>query len=323
MIQGEGEVFDLIRLSGTDEEVHRAWLGLRRDGVGGSDVAAIMGLSPWSSPYQVWADKVAGVSEDISGKPAVMWGNILEPVVGEHYRELHPDRIVRRVNGVARSIKRPWAQASLDYEVKDPELGWGVLEIKTAGQRSEDKWEEGVPLFYMTQVTHYLSVTGRPFADVAVLIGGQDYREYRIMRDESDIETVDGAVDAFWRGRVIAGEAPDPGELDGRAVLAVHPEQESELTDAMEMPEELRRYLAACEEAALADKAKKLWGARLKELIGGAKGIQVPEGRAVWVRGPRRSYDYKALDRDHPGLRDGYAEQRTSDGGIRWTPSDK
>ena len=79
--------YDLLRCSSDSE-----WLELRSHGIGGSDVAAIMGLSPWRTPYQVWADKVLGIREDISGKPAVEWGTILEPVVGEHYKSLHPDR---------------------------------------------------------------------------------------------------------------------------------------------------------------------------------------------------------------------------------------
>ena len=138
MISGENQHFTLVRCE-SDED----WLAERRKGIGGSDVAAIMGLSAYSTPYQVWLEKTQGIHEDISEKPAVMWGNILEPVVGEHYMDCHPDRHVRRVNAIARSIGRPWAQASLDYEVRDPELGWGVLEIKTAGWRREQDWEDG------------------------------------------------------------------------------------------------------------------------------------------------------------------------------------
>ena len=201
MISGEGKLFDLVRCD-SDE----AWREERRKGIGGSDVAAIMGLSAYRTPYQVWLDKVQGVHDDISDKPAVVWGNILEHIIGEYYAQEHPDRTVRRVNGMMRSIARPWAQASLDYEVRDPELGWGILEIKTAGWRREDDWADGVPVYYQTQVAHYLSVSGRPFADVAVLIAGQDYREYRVMRDEEDIETVNRAVDEFWHGNV---GAPD------------------------------------------------------------------------------------------------------------------
>ncbi|MBY4798322.1 YqaJ viral recombinase family protein [Collinsella sp. AGMB00827] len=321
MISGEGEYFDLIRFDGTEEEIHDSWLCLRRQGIGGSDVAAIMGLSPWSSPYRVWLDKTTGVSEDISGKSAVMWGNILEPVVGEHYKQNHPERTIRRVNAIARSIERPWAQASLDYEVKDPELGWGVLEIKTAGLRSADKWESGVPLFYQTQVAHYLSVTGRPFADVAVLIGGQDYREYRIMRDEEDIKAVNAAVDNFWNKAVKGGEEPDPAAVDNSYIINAHPRATEDFLELGQTPDVLAEYLAACDACKVADENKKRLSSELKLKMGDHRGIVSPAGKIAWIRTSSTRFDSKRFDADHPGLRAMYSTEYMRDGGLRFSPA--
>lgn len=315
-VKGEGTLFTLVRTPDGDRE---AWLDQRRKGVGGSDVASIMGLSPYRGAYEVWAEK-SGLIEapDISDKPAVVWGNILEPIVGEHYAENHPDREVRRLNAVCQSIERPWAQASLDYEVKDPELGWGVLEIKTAGQRSEGKWDDGVPLFYQTQVVHYLSVTGRPFADVAVLIGGQDYREYRIMRDEDDIHAVESAVDEFWR-RVQTGEAPQvdgtPGEAE--AIFKRHPKSGDEMVETEGIPRELADYIFYKE---VLDKAKKnvdKAGDALKEIIGDNKGLYSDDYIVTWPRGERKKFDSKRFMADHPDLYERYVTACPSNSGIR------
>ena len=91
-----------------------------------------MSLSPWTSPYEVWCDKTRrSVPEDISGKEAVAMGTELEADVFDMFKRRHPELAVMRSNAVLRSIERPWAQASLDGIVRDPELGWGVLEIKT------------------------------------------------------------------------------------------------------------------------------------------------------------------------------------------------
>ena len=315
-VKGEGTLFTLVRTPDGDRE---AWLDQRRKGVGGSDVAAIMGLSPYRGAYEVWAEK-SGLIEapDISDKPAVIWGNILESVIGDHYAESHPDREVRRLNAVCQSIERPWAQASLDYEVKDPDLGWGVLEIKTAGQRSEGKWDDGVPLFYQTQVAHYLSVTGRQFADVAVLIGGQDYREYRIMRDEDDIRAVESAVDEFWR-RVQTGEEPpvdgSPGEAE--ALFKRHQTSDGEVWDCGDMPREVADYIYYKETADAAKDRLEKAGNALKRLIGDRKGIKCPDYIVTWPRGERKKFDSKRFMADHPDLYERYVTVCPSNSGIR------
>ena len=305
--------YDLLRCSSDAE-----WLDLRSHGIGGSDVAAIMGLSPWRTPYQVWADKVLGIREDISGRPAVEWGTILEPVVGDHYKSLHPDRTVRRVNAVCRSHARPWAQASLDYEVRDPDLGWGVLEIKTASLRSADAWADGVPLFYQTQVTHYLSVTGRPFADVAVLIGGQDYREYRIERDEDDIRAVNAAVDAFWHDHVEAEVAPDVSAPDSSTLLSGHPSPSGEMIETDTTPDLLTRWLRAKEDADMAKGRVDDLAARLRQTIGDARGIDCPAGRLTWSRSETSRFDSKRFKAEHPDIISAYTTTQTRDGGLRF-----
>lgn len=310
--------YEEIRVPDGDRD---AWLEVRRHGIGGSDVAAMMGLSPYRTPYETWAEKSGLIeSPDISDKPSVMWGNILEPVIGDHYKSLHPDRTVKRLNAVCRSKERPWAQASLDYEVKDPDLGWGILEIKTAGARSADQWDEGVPLYYLTQVTHYMSVTGRPFADVAVLIGGNDYREYRVMRDEDDIRAVDEAVDAFWK-RVENGDAPDVGGsvTESQALFRQFGTGTDHIEDYGADPDELTLYLIAKQQRDAAEELLKLRSNKLKQLIGEEKGFECDSGRVTWSRGVRTSFDSKRLKEELPDIYERYATQRPADYGIRFS----
>ena len=113
MIKGEGVTFRCIRCADDAE-----WLEQRKKGIGGSDVAAIMGLSPWRTPAEVWFEKTGRVEPpDLSDKPYVQKGVELEAYVGGKYKKAHKDFHVRRVNAICQSIERPWAQASLDYEV--------------------------------------------------------------------------------------------------------------------------------------------------------------------------------------------------------------
>lgn len=312
-IQGENRLFTLVRCD-SDE----AWREERRKGIGGSDVAAIMGLSAYSTPYQVYLDKVEGISDDISGRPAVMWGNILEPVVGKHYMDLHTNRHVRRVNAMARSIARPWAQASLDYEVRDPELGWGILECKTAGWRREDDWKEGVPVYYQTQVAHYMSVTGRKFADIAVLIAGNDYREYRIVRDDDDVSSVEAAVDSFWNDFVVRGVPPEVCEVDSRELFLAHKDSDDNLIEADATPYEVKRWLVAKSEFDSAKKEYERWSNKAKALIGDARGIRMPDGALTWIRSSKSRIDTKRLKEECPEVIERYTTSSVADMGLRW-----
>ena len=315
MIEGEGKSFDLHRCESNDE-----WLDLRKKGVGGSDVAAIAGISKYKGAYALWMEKTGQMeAEDISDKPSVHWGNVLEEVVGEEYKKNHPDRVVRRVNAVCRSIERPWAQASLDYEVKDPGRGWGVLEIKTAGFRVADDWAEGVPLYYQTQVQHYLSVTGRKFADVAVLIGGSDYREYRIERDEEDIASIDRLVDEFWNVNVKGMVAPPISGLssDSKAVLELNKDPNDgftyrpDLKNLVEERESIKKAVDGLEER------RKQVENTLKAEIGDAKGIETDEKRVTWLRSESSRLDTKALKEMNPEIYENFSKKCLRDGGLR------
>jgi len=289
MIRGEGTLFTLTRCADND-----GWLEARKRGIGGSDVAAVMGISPWKSPLEVWLEKTGRAdAPDLSDRESVAMGTELESVVLDMYRRRHPDHAAQRVNAILTSTVRPWAQASLDGIVKDPELGWGVLEIKTGSKESE--WADGVPLHYLTQVTHYLSVTGYKFADVAALIGdfGLHYHEYRVMRDEEDLKAVVERVDEFWADYVEKDKMPPyvtalPSEGKALYELYKHSDGEMEPSDA-EMTEWLAAHvLEANEQEQEIRQRKTEWTNQLKRLVNEHKGIITPDHVITWVRSEKR-----------------------------------
>lgn len=289
MISGEGSKFKLIRCEDND-----GWLEQRKKGIGGSDVAAIMGLSPWKSPLEVWLEKTGRASApDLSERESVAMGTELEGDVLEMYRRRHPTYRVQRVNAILVDKERPWAQASLDGITRDPELGWGVLEIKTGSRESE--WKDGVPLHYLTQVTHYLSVTGYPFADVAALIGdyGLHYHEYRIMRDEDDLQSVVESVDEFWADQVEKDVMPPYVSAlasEGKALHELYKRSDGEMepSDA-ERTEKLARLVLDLTARVNESTGQKLSASNeLKRLVGEHKGIITPDYVITWVRSEKR-----------------------------------
>ena len=316
--------FDVIPFADHDE-----WLDIRSRGIGGSDVAAIMGFGvgenarSWiPSPLTLWLEKTGRAEpKDLSGIESVEWGVTLEPVIRDKFAANHPEYTVQMPSGVYVNNENPWERASLDAELFDKESQtFGVLEIKTAGERMADDWKNGVPVYYQTQVTHYLNVTGYQFAWVAVLIGGQAYREFRFWPDDSDRAAVRDAVRTFW-GFVQRDEAPalighkDEGESLTRLNSADTGEIRQETASIMDAL--IAEYEDAGAEIKRLEEKRRIAANRIKEHIGTAHGIVTDVYKVTWLRSMRTGYDYKRLDADHPGLRDGYATQKLVDGGIR------
>lgn len=317
-------LFTERRFHGTPSEVNEQWVEARRGGIGGSDVASIMGINKYTSPLEVWLVKTGREDgPDLSGKEAVEWGNRLEDVVADKFREQHAGELkVYRRNAMLWSKARPWAFANLDRYVVDKDGNQGILEVKTCGARRAADWDEGVPMYYLTQVTHYLSVTGYGFAYVAVLIGGQEYREYRIERDEDDIAAVNERVDTFWHDYVQADVAPAlvGTESEADAILREHQDPSSEylaMSD-LDMPS-LAKLQEIKDHIEDLTHDKRLIESQLKDMIGDAKGIETETHRVTWVRSTRSSFDRKAFDLAHPGLTQAYTKTSVTNGGLRIT----
>lgn len=200
-----------------------------RHGIGGSQAAAALGVHPYQSPISLWQELV-GELPGFEGNERTRWGNVLEPVVRQEYVERHGCAVHVPQGSLyaAHSEARDWARATPDGIVVDADGGgrWLYgLEVKTAGLRVADRWgEEGtdeVPAEYLIQCQHYMAVTGLQRWDVAVLIGGQDYREYRVDRDDEIIATIFEQVGRFWDDHVLA-RVPPPidGTDDYRDYLA-------------------------------------------------------------------------------------------------------
>ena len=314
-IEGENKFFSLVRCT-TDDE----WLEQRKHGVGGSEVAAIMGLPPWKTATQLWLEKTGRIEPaDLSEKPYVAFGTIMEPVIGDWYREKFPDRTVRRVNAICKSLIRPWAQASLDYEVRDGSV-WGVLEIKTA--RTAADWQDGVPAYYLTQIMHYMQVTNRPFADVAVFFRDTcEFKCFRVDYDKEDGDAVKAAVDDFWRNYVMTGTMPQVVGTSGEAAALTDYYGKGDGDFKQLIDPDVDAAVSAYQDAAEREKqahADKTEAAtKLIAAIGDAKGIITDVAKVTWVRSEREVLDQKALKEQAPEVYAKYSKTESRNGGLR------
>lgn len=184
---------------------HEQWLHDRRAGIGGSDVAPILGLSKWRTPLDVYRDKRGEGRQDVDNE-SMLWGRALEPVIRQQYAD-RTGRVVHLPDSMVFHPKHAFMLANLDGYTDDGRL----LEVKTA--RSGQGWGEPgtdeIPEAYALQVQHYLCVTGYAVADVAVLISGSDFRLYEVHADRELQDMLIEAEAAFWQ-RVITGNEPEP-----------------------------------------------------------------------------------------------------------------
>jgi putative phage-type endonuclease len=270
-------------------------LAARRNGLGGSDSAAALGLSPWKTALELWAEKSGQITAPAEISEPMRWGNLLEPVIRQEYAE----RTGRTVVVPPETLVHPthkWMRANVDGIAEVARL----FEAKTA--RTADGWGEPgsdeIPQPYLIQVQHYLHVTAFPVADVAVLIGGSDFRLYEVPADrELQDMIVDGEAE-FWR-RVESGEPPEPDFGSDRAldfVRRMFPGTNGERITADAVLENWRAVLddAAGHRdryAAVADMAK----AHLLYAMGTAAELSFADGKALRRREvTRKGYTVQA-----------------------------
>ncbi|HDR8948161.1 TPA: YqaJ viral recombinase family protein [Burkholderia vietnamiensis] len=224
---GPGRHRPALRLVDTKSLSREDWLDVRKNGIGGSDAAAAVGLNPYKSMLELWLEKTSRDADlpkpdpDDTTEP-VYWGTLLEPIVAASYTKQTGNR-VRRINAVLQHPTIPWMLANLDREVVGmPDVQ--ILECKTAGEFGARLWRDGVPEYVTLQVQHQLAVSGKQSADVAVLLCGQRLEVHRIERDDALIARLIELEAAFWR--YVETDTPPPAdgsESADRALRCLYP----------------------------------------------------------------------------------------------------
>ncbi|WP_434361029.1 YqaJ viral recombinase family protein [Parasalinivibrio latis] len=208
-----------------DERFHME----RRLGIGGSDVAAILGISPYRTAYDVWLEKTGRKTpDDLSCNPHVHFGTELEDIVAKEYARRTGQKIQkRRYPYVHKSM--PWLRANIDRFIIGADKG---LECKTADKwAARDQWGKGniyqeldnqitlfqadddVPEPYMLQELHYMIVLNKREWDLAVLIGGNDFRIFTMAWNQALADIVTQRLTTYWFDHVIADVPPEPQTL--------------------------------------------------------------------------------------------------------------
>ena len=289
------------------------WHERRRQGIGGSDVAAILGVSPWKTALDVYLDKI-GEAPPIEETEAMYWGNVLEDVVAQEFARRMDVRVERR-NTMFRHRKYPELLGNIDRYI----VGTGaILECKTTSGFNRDQWgEQGtdeIPMHYLCQVQHYMNVLDKKAAWVAVLIDGRDFRVYCIDRNNELCDIMTDKCVTFWRDYVLTGTPPPASNRHDVELLYAAGGYEGTATaepDTEQAAMELARLKAAEKQT---KKQMEELETKLKQNIGDASALVSMSGEtlATWKSTTSKRLDTKALRAAEPEIATKYEKETTS-----------
>lgn len=288
-------------LVATRDMPREEWLAWRRQGIGGSDAAAILGLDRYKSAFEVYAEKV-GLKTEEPDNEAMRQGRDLEAYVAERFCEATGKK-VRRRNAMLQHPAYPWMLANIDRWVIGENAG---LECKTTSVLNRARFAQGeFPANYYVQCMHYMAVTGAERWYLAVLVLNKAFHVFTIERDETEIEALVQAEKRFWEEHVIRQIPPTPDGTESTAdvIKAIFPEaRERETAALFGYEDKIRAYLELDARITGLERQRDALKQEIQLALGEAE-LGRAQGYVVeWKNQPRRNLDTNRLKKEQPEI---------------------
>lgn len=276
------------------------WLERRRGSIGGSDAAGVIGLSKWSSPMSVWADKLGRLPEQPETE-AMRVGRDLEDYVARRWMEATGKK-VKRLNAMLYNPAYPFAHADIDRQVVGENAG---LECKTTSVFNLKKFH-GVefPEQYYVQCVHYMAVTGAERWYLGALVLGLGFFEFTLERDQAEIDALMEAEAEFWA--YVENKSPPP--VDGlkvttEALQSLYPETISKEIEFSFDEEKLllEREELLEQERAINTRLVQIEN-HIRDYMGPYEQGNCMNFRARYKPGTRRTFQTAMLKEEHPEI---------------------
>lgn len=308
---------------GMDTQEREAFLNERRTGIGGSDQAAIAGLSQWATPLDVYLQKI-GADHDGETSDAAQRGIDLEPVLMAAY-EMKVGRAIERTPAMLRHAQHPELLCHLDgRDIADPSR---IIEGKTS--RNPEDWANGAPTPYALQAQHNMLVAEATICDLPALIATEeaftvlrrwfaeqkdvaviarfvieslDFRIVTIERDEEMADALKASALEFWHDHVLPRVPPPIRSVDDARKLWPQSKPASiEATDQIVAIEaDLREIEVRMD---VGEKALAQFKASIHEFMGENDTLTY-QGRTLrtWKTQKASRFDSTAFKAAHPDL---------------------
>ncbi len=277
------------------------WLKLRTKDITSTDVAALFGISPYTTLFELWHRKKDGLVVDFEENERMKWGTRLQDAIAAGIAEDNGWEVRRMDEYIRGSALR--VGSSFDFCIEEGMsivgsevvngknipvsklIEKGLLEIKNVDSlQFKQKWIENengsleAPLHIEIQVQHQLLVSGYSFAYIGALVGGNNLTLLKRERNENVIDGIKQKVSAFWKS-IDENKPPEPdfasdssfiNELYGYS----EPGKFIDETDNAIILEKARRYKEFADQEKVAVKNKKAIKAELLTMIGDAEKVE-------------------------------------------------
>jgi putative phage-type endonuclease len=277
--------------------------------IGGSDIGAILGLSPYKSPLEVWLEKTGKKINQADSLP-LRFGSFAEEFVAREYSRATGFELVHD-ESIYIHPEHFFMSAHIDRFI----LGGGgdqpptkILECKTANSFSTGNWGEAgtdqVPMSYLCQCIWYMAVTQIRQADLAVLFGNSDFRIYHITHDQALENLVIEKAITFWEGYVLKDIAPPVSSQSDCHLLFQKGDPQKTVNATSENLKLAKRLHLLNEEMATREDEIASIKQVFMNAMGDAESLLYQDQVLATWKAPKPSYrlDSKRLELEHPQL---------------------
>lgn len=288
---------------------YEEWLEARKLGITGTDVGGILRISKYSTPMKVYLDKI-GELEPVQDNEKMYWGRVMEPIVAKEFQIRNKVKI-QKVNAILKHPFEHWALGNIDRLVTNEKGEKGILEIKTVDRYLESLWTgEEVPPQYMVQLQWYMYVTGVKYGYFSALIGGNNYIQKYVARDDELIEMLVSSAREFWIDNVMNKKPPfiDGSNASTKLLMSLYPE--SKETSQVILPDEVNDWINKIGELKLQSNeiSEQIseYENKIKEILKNSETGIIGDRKVSWKSQIRKTIDSKRLKEEQPQIYEKY-----------------
>jgi putative phage-type endonuclease len=273
----------------------------RKQGIGGSDVAPIMGLSPWSTPLDIYNDKTCQELNCEELNDDCKRGIRVEKYILQEYSENTNTEIETNLPPLI-DRNYPFMRGNTDAKI----VGQNILVEAKSTKAPIATWEKGIPEYYRTQVAYYAMLADAERVDIPVLFSNWQYACFTYWRDYEFEAEIKAAIINFWQKHIITGIPPEPSSIAELEAAYPYIKEETIIKANEEMREKVYQLQAASEQRKALEKQEKQLKTQIQGFMGDAGLLDAGFCKVALKQRSANRLNSEAFKIDNPELYQSY-----------------